>query len=381
MTDGSPLLFVYGTLRPGHAPASVAGIIDQSQIIGPATFRGRVYDLHAYPGAVLDDSGADVVHGLILRLPTVDPWRRLDEYEGFDPADPAASLFVRTRCEATLADGRVSDVGVYVYNRDVAALRPIASGRYDPQHAMKRPVIGITMDAQDMPPGTVRTPSGTGGYYQLGFDYAGAIESAGGLPIAIPYRTHHALIPQFVDLLDGVLFTGGNDLDPALYGEEWHPQAVKVDPDRQNFELALLAEIEKRRTPALFVCMGCQVLNVHRGGSLTQFLPDDPKNLEHRRGEDSVRRHDITIDQNSMLGKVVGREKISANTYHKQAVKKLGRGLKVVATAPDGTIEALEDPSFPMMVATQWHPERLTDEPEHLAPFKLLVERAAKVKT
>jgi putative glutamine amidotransferase len=233
------------------------------------------------------------------------------------------------------------------------------------------------MDAQDPPEGG-RTPSGTGNYYQLGFDYCEAIEKAGGLPLAIPYRTNLALIPQFVDLLDGVLFTGGNDLDPALYGEEWHPKAVKVDPDRQNFELALLAEVEKRRTPALFVCMGCQVLNVYRGGSLTQFLPDDPQNIEHRRGEESVRRHEVKIDPNSQFGKAVGRPVISANTYHKQAVKNVGRGLKVVATAPDGTIEALEDPSFPMMVATQWHPERLTDEAEHLAPFKLLVERASK---
>jgi putative glutamine amidotransferase len=244
-----------------------------------------------------------------------------------------------------------------------------------------RPIIGITMDAQDNPPAGGRSPTGNSGAYHLAFDYCDAIEKAGGLPLAIPYRTHQALIPQYVDLCDGILFTGGNDLDPALYGEDWHPKAVKVDPDRQDFEMALLAEVERRRTPALFICMGCQVLNVHRGGSLTQFIGDDATKMEHRKGDGDVRRHDVTVDPNSTLGKAVGRQAFSTNTYHKQAVKTVGKGLKVVATAPDGTVEALEDASFPFMLATQWHPERLTDEPEHFAPFKLLVEKAAGTVT
>lgn len=374
--DDPTLLFAYGTLRPGLAPASVADVMDAAEVLGLATVPGRLYDLHAYPGAVLDDSAPHPIHGLLLQLPT-NSWPRLDEYEGFDPADPEHSLFVRTRCTATLAGGQRVAAQIYFYNADPRGARQIASGRYDPHTAMKRPIIGITMDAQDDPPAGGRSPTGNSGSYQLAFDYCGAIEKAGGLPLAIPYRTHKALIPQYVDLCDGILFTGGNDLDPALYGEQWHPKAIKVDPDRQNFEMALLAEVEKRRTPALFVCMGCQVLNVHRGGSLTQFIPDDETKLEHRKGDGEVRRHDVTVDPASTLGKAVGRTSFSANTYHKQAVKDLGKGLKIIATAADGTIEALEDPSFPFMLATQWHPERLTDEPEHFAPFKLLVEKAA----
>ena len=144
--------------------------------------------------------------------------------------------------------------------------------------------------------------------------------------------------------------------------------------------MALLAEVERRRMPSLFVCMGCQLLNVHRGGSLTQFIPDDQSKLEHRRGEKEVRRHDVALSPDSQLGKAIGKERISANTYHKQAVKTVGRGLRIVATAPDGIVEGLEDPSFPLMAAVQWHPERLTDEAEHLAPFRLLVEKASAVK-
>jgi putative glutamine amidotransferase len=238
-----------------------------------------------------------------------------------------------------------------------------------------KPLIGITMDSRDE-----ATPGAALGYYQLGFDYAKSVERAGGIPVGIPYKTGLELIPEILDRLDGVLFTGGNDLDPALYGEAWHPKAVRVDPDRQNFEMALLAEVERRRLPMLAICLGCQLLNVYRGGSLTQFLPDDPGKQEHRRAGagEPVRRHAIKIEPDSVLGRAMGKAEVSANTYHKQAVKDVGRGLRVTAVAEDGTIEALEDPSMPLFAAVQWHPERLSAEAEHLAPFRVLVARAGQ---
>src|SRR5688572_3749775 len=181
---------------------------------------------------------------------------------------------------------------------------------------MRRPVIGITMVHKDDLSG-----------YQLTFDYSRSIEAAGGLPFAIPYRTHPALIPQYVDLCDGILFTGGNDLDPALYGESWHPKAVRIDPDRQRFELALLAEVERRRTPVLGVCLGSQVMNVHRGGSLVQFLPDVSRDaaLEHRKGDaPGGHRHKVKIEPGTILSTAIGKPEIVANTRHKQAVNQLG---------------------------------------------------------
>jgi putative glutamine amidotransferase len=233
----------------------------------------------------------------------------------------------------------------------------------------KRPVIGITTDSSD-----------SGERYLSTFTYAEGVEKAGGLPLLLPYRVDHALIPQYVDLLDGILFTGGNDMNPALYGEEWHPKVNRMDPDRQNFEFALIAEVEKRRVPALGVCFGSQLMNVYRGGSLTQFLPDVDGKLEHRRLPDQEPgRHPIKLDPESQLGRAIGAGDVSVNTYHKQAVNKLGRGLRVIATAPDGVVEAFEDPTLPLFAAVQWHPERLLNEKEHLAPFKLLVKKAAEV--
>lgn len=219
-----------------------------------------------------------------------------------------------------------------------------------------------------------------GGAYLLMFDYAGSVEAAGGLPFAIPYRTHLALIPQYIDLVDGVLFTGGSDLDPAAYGQARHPNAVPIDPDRQKFEMALLAEVERRRTPVLGVCLGSQLMNVYRGGSLVQFLPEQARDgaLEHRKLDDDGRRHPVRIEPGTVLAEAIGKPRILANTRHKQAVATLGRGLRANAYAPDGVIEGIEDSSMPLFLAVQWHPENLSSrQPEHLAPFKLLVERAA----
>jgi putative glutamine amidotransferase len=236
---------------------------------------------------------------------------------------------------------------------------------------MPRPLIGFTMDYDD---------DGKG--YASPFDYAKSIQLAGGLPFAIPYKMPIDMIPQYVDIVDGILFTGGNDLDPALYGETWHPKAEAIDPDRQKFELALLEEVEKRRTPILGVCLGSQLMNVHRGGSLVQFLPDNDRDekLEHRTMNDASRRHAVNIEPGTILSKEIGKAEIFVNTRHKQAVGKLGRGLRANAIAPDGVIEGIEDPSMPLYLAVQWHPENLSDQPEHLAPFRLLVKKATEAR-
>ncbi|MDP9173906.1 MAG: gamma-glutamyl-gamma-aminobutyrate hydrolase family protein [Planctomycetota bacterium] len=232
---------------------------------------------------------------------------------------------------------------------------------------MNRPLIGITVDNSD-----------EGDSYDSPMTYATAVEKAGGLPLLLPFCTDLSLIPQLVDRLDGILFSGGNDLDPALYGQTLHPKAQQINAARQKFELALLAEVERRRTPALGVCLGSQLMNVYRGGSLHQFLPDVPRDssLEHRKVGGVLLRHPVSVDVTSQLGGAIGQSEISANTYHKQSANRLGKGLKVIATAPDGVIEGFEDPSFPLFAAVQWHPERLHDEAVHLAPFKLLVEKA-----
>lgn len=232
---------------------------------------------------------------------------------------------------------------------------------------MPRPRIGITTDTHDRPD-----------QYESPMSYATAVEKAGGLPILLPYRSDLSLIPQYVDLIDGMLFSGGNDLDPQLYGQTYHPQAKPIDPARQKFELALMAEVERRRIPALGICLGCQLMNVYRGGSLHQFLPDIPREqeIEHRKLAEEPPRHEVTVDDQSHVARAVGRTKFVANSYHKQSVCEPGRGLRVIAKALDGVVEAIEDPTLPLFLGVQWHPERLHEEEEHLALFRLLVRKA-----
>ena len=229
-------------------------------------------------------------------------------------------------------------------------------------------LIGVTRDSDGRPGPTDS---------HFGF-YATSVEKAGGRPTPIYYSDDLTQIPRILEGLDGIVFSGGDDLDPGLYGESWHPKAKAIDLRRQRFELALLAEVERRRMPVLGICLGIQLMNVYRGGSLIQFLPDAVREnpIEHRKLEAVLRRHEVRLLGDSLLAGAVGAERLSVNTYHKQAIGRVGRGLRVVGEAPDGVIEAVEDASLPLFVGVQWHPERLHDEAEHLGIFRLLVDRA-----
>jgi putative glutamine amidotransferase len=235
----------------------------------------------------------------------------------------------------------------------------------------KRPIIGVTVDSNEKDTA-----------YESPFSYATAVEKAGGVPVLLPYRTDLALVPRYVDLIDGMLFSGGHDLDPAAWGEAYHPKTNKIDPLRERFERALMAEVERRHTPALGICLGSQLMNVYRGGSMIQFLPEHERAdaLEHRKGDcEPWNCHPVSIEPESTLARAIGQHQvITCNTSHKQAMSNIGRGLRVVAKAPDGIVEAVEDPSMPLWLGVQWHPERMHDEPEHLALFQLLVERASQ---
>lgn len=236
----------------------------------------------------------------------------------------------------------------------------------------RRPVIGITVDYNDQLT-----------QYSSPYAYCQAVEAAGGLPLMLPYRADLSLIPAYVDLIDGMLFTGGNDLDPAAWGETRHPGTVAIDPLRERFERALMAEVESRRVPTLGICLGSQLMNVHRGGTLHQFLPELGRDapIEHRRIEkDWSARHEVLLEKDSAIARTMGADTVQSNTSHKQAIREVGKGLQVIAKAPDGVIEGIEDPSFPLWLGVQWHPERQHSEKEHLALFQLLVERASSYR-
>lgn len=186
--------------------------------------------------------------------------------------------------------------------------------------------------------------------------YVHAIESSGGIPVVLPYLQQQDVIDQLISMCDGFFFIGGDDLDPSRYGEEKRDVCGQTRPDRDEFEFELLEAILKTGKPVLGVCRGSQLINVAFGGSLYQdMLADSAICAPHN--HDSVK-----ILENTPLHALIGQDRMFTNTIHHQAVKKLGKGLEVMAVADDGTIEATYMPGETYIRAYQWHPERLCDK-------------------
>jgi len=247
---------------------------------------------------------------------------------------------------------------------------------------MPRPVIGVTVDhntrvaSGDSAAGALHTQ------YLLPHAYTTAVEKAGGLPVMLPYRSDSSLIAQYVELCDGFIFSGGADYDPASFNESRHPMAEAIDPAREAFERALMAAVDPSDKPVLGICGGCQLMNLHRNGSLHQFIPDLllKSAIEHRRFTIAQwsNRHDVNVESGTVLGAILNDAPLKSNSSHKQAVNKVGDSLRVNSRAPDGVVEGIEDPGKPFFVGVQWHPERQHDEPTQLAIFKELVRQASK---
>ena len=228
------------------------------------------------------------------------------------------------------------------------------------------PVIGIT--AGRIPVGE-RVLDGTQR------EYADRIAHAGGIPVLLPVQPT-GLVASIFAFVDGLLFTGGGDVDPHRYGAEKAPESGGIDQDRDDTETFLLNEAPRQGAPVLAVCRGLQILNVARGGSLVQDLTavTAEAHLVIERRTEAV--HPVTIEAGSALGRIVGKDRLETNSLHHQAIDRLGRQLVAVAWADDGTVEAVEDPACEMM-AVQWHPEQMPDRPEQMRLFTWLVERAA----
>ena len=198
----------------------------------------------------------------------------------------------------------------------------------------------------------------------LGLTYPEAIRRAGAIPLVIPPMDLSALEP-LLDGLWGLCLSGGPDLDPSCYGAEPHPQLGPTEPPLDAFEIALLRAAEARDMPVLAICRGLQVLNVARGGTLVQDLPTQrPSEIDHRQGlSGATPTHDVTLEDSLTAG-CLGLRETRVNSFHHQAVDRLGAGLRAVGWAPDGVIEAVEATDRAFTVGVQWHAESMIRSPE-----------------
>jgi gamma-glutamyl-gamma-aminobutyrate hydrolase PuuD len=226
-----------------------------------------------------------------------------------------------------------------------------------------RPSIGIT---------TYLVPAAWGAWNMeaalVPGDYVRAVVAAGGAPLLVPPG---APIPETLATLDGIVFSGGSDLDPELYEAEAHPETSGWFRERDDFELALMRAALERDVPMLAICRGSQVLNVALGGDLEQHVPDRVGTELHREVPGVFSEHDVEVLPETRLGSILG-DRHDVKSHHHQGFGRLGSGLQVTAHAPDGTPEALEDPSRRFTLGVLWHPEAGEDR----ALFEALVAEA-----
>jgi putative glutamine amidotransferase len=239
-------------------------------------------------------------------------------------------------------------------------------------NAGMRPLIGVT--TSEMRRGDMATLRRHGEPAQpemaLGLTYMRAVERAGGVPVVLPPLEAGAMT-TLLARLDGVCLSGGPDLDPEAYGARAHELLGPTEPSLDRFELELARAADASGMPLLGVCRGAQALNVARGGTLHQHIDG------HRQAEPSTQpTHGIRVAARSRAAELLGSRHAEVNSFHHQAVAGLGSGLIATAWAPDGTIEAVEDPRHPFLLGVQWHAETLLDEPGQLQLFAALVEAA-----
>jgi gamma-glutamyl-gamma-aminobutyrate hydrolase PuuD len=215
--------------------------------------------------------------------------------------------------------------------------------------AERRPVVGITTYVEPAAWGAWKLPAAL-----IPYDYVRAIEHAGARALLVPPSEEG--VEETLDALDGILFSGGADLDPQTYGAEAHSETRDTRPERDRGELALLEAALARDMPVLAICRGLQVLNVARGGDLVQHLPDTVGHEQHRETKGVFSDHGVRIDDDSLVGSLLG-DRAPVKSSHHQGVGRIGERLREVAWSDDGIVEALEDPAQRFAVGVLWHPE------------------------
>jgi putative glutamine amidotransferase len=210
--------------------------------------------------------------------------------------------------------------------------------------AQQAPVIGITTETNEE------------GEYVLPVEYVGAVRRAGGIPLLLPPGEPN--LPALLARLDGLILSGGGDVAPQHYGSGGHPAIYMIDPARDEMEIALAQWAVETGLPTLGVCRGAQLINVALGGTLVEHLPDEIDNtIAHRLEPRGAVPHAVNIAEGSRLAEVLGARTVVSASWHHQAIRTPAPKLVVVAHAADGTIEGVELPHHPWLLAVQWHPE------------------------
>jgi putative glutamine amidotransferase len=227
----------------------------------------------------------------------------------------------------------------------------------------RRPVVGINCSYAEE---TDR--------YSLPREYVDAVQEAGGIPMLLPFAAEEADAARILDRLDAVVFTGGNDMNPAVWGEQAHSKAKLLPWFKQRSDEAFARLAIERDLPILAICYGCQLVNVVQGGSLHQHVPDLPDVCDAHRTD--CKTHEIELTGTGLLREILGYRSGRVNSFHHQAINRLGRGLKLTALAEDGLPEAIEGPSHRFLIGVQWHPEKMQTHAEQRALFEQLVRHA-----
>ena len=236
------------------------------------------------------------------------------------------------------------------------------------------PVIGISCSTLVLP--EMRGVS----RFALSNDYVRCVTEAGGLPLLLP-NVQPELAPAYLARLDGLILSGGLDVDPLFYGQEPRPDLGMVDQVRDAFELELCRGVRDQGIPTLAICRGVQILNVAHGGTLLQHIAAQVQGAL-RHDQDAVRRdavsHSVDIVPGSRLHEIAGATRTRVNSFHHQAVEEVADGFVVSARALDGCIEGLEAPAHPFCLGLQWHPERRPSDPLTQGLFAALVSTARR---
>jgi putative glutamine amidotransferase len=232
-----------------------------------------------------------------------------------------------------------------------------------------KPVIGLTTYKQRAQTGVWDVTAAF-----LPAVYFEAVQRAGGIPVLLPPQPADSeAVSRVLDGVDGLIVTGGADVDPARYGQDAAPETDKPHLERDAWEDSLLTAAIERELPFLGICRGMQVLNVNRGGSLHQHVPDVVGDDRFRIGNGQFATNEVVTEPGSELDALVG-AKLPVKSYHHQAVDAVGEGLRVTARTDDGIVQAVELEGVPFGVAVQWHPEE--DAAEDVRLFAGLVDAA-----